>query len=95
MSFWHADATKAAFDIGEELLVVSDHQVVRVVTADQVLIETPAGERANAIVLDRTGELLSLALPDGRLVHLSMTDDQSLSPQVGRLPFSKQLWTIN
>ena len=92
---WHADTNQHSLASGVSVLVVSDDRAVRVVTADQLWIETPNGQRLSTVVLDRTGERLTLSLPDGATVHMSMSSDHSLDePQAG-LEFSRQVWVVN
>lgn len=92
---WHADTDTQSLATGARMLVVSDHRVVRVVTADQLSIETPSGNRLSAVVADRTGEKLVLALPDGTPVQLSLQSDCSLDEVQAGLDFSRQLWVVN
>lgn len=94
MALWHADIDAQAPAAGARLHVFSDHQVVRVLTADQLSIETPAGQRLAALVLDRTGDRLTLSLFDGASISLSIIADSSLSKQPEK-EFSGQLWIVN
>jgi|EndMetStandDraft_7_1072992.scaffolds.fasta_scaffold02820_2 hypothetical protein len=94
MSHWHADANAPIATAGTRLTVLSDHQVVRLVTADSLSIELPSGMRVEALVSDRTGERLSIVLDDGRPLDLSMSIDESLLPPgQQRTTFSRQVWT--
>jgi hypothetical protein len=77
------------------MLAVSGHGAVRVVTADQLSIETSNGQRLSALALDRIGSRLTLALPDGTPVSLSMPSDCSLDDEQEGLDFSRQLWVVN
>ena len=43
MTQWHADIDSANLSSGVKLTVASQHHVVRVVTADTLSIEAPAG----------------------------------------------------
>ena len=95
MSLWHADTNAASLAAGARMLVVSADRIVRVMTADQLSIETPGGNRLRAVVLDRTGERLTLGLPDGTPVRLSMRSDCSHDDTQAGLDFSRQLWVVN
>lgn len=95
MSLWHADMNGPTLTPGANLKIFSPHRVVRVVTADQMSIEMPGGNRLSAQVLDRTGSDLTLALPDGKAVKLSMLSDDSVGePEPGH-EFSQQSWIVN
>jgi hypothetical protein len=95
MSLWHAGIDTPSLVPGAHVKVFSPHRVVRVVTADKMSIETPAGDRWDALVLDRTGGDLTLVLTDGRAVKLSMVSDESISlPHPGQ-EFSQQRWIVN
>lgn len=75
--------------------MLSHHHVVRVVTSDTLLIQTPDGQRVSALVLDRTTGRLRLALPDGQIVSLALLSDDSLqAPDQGAV-FSQQKWLTN
>jgi hypothetical protein len=95
MAMWHADVNGPTLASGTNVVVFSPHRVVRVMTADQVLIETPQGNRISAIVLDRTGSTLTIALSDGRPVKLTMADDESLHSGIEVSVFSRQIWSVN
>jgi hypothetical protein len=94
MSLWHADTDGAALNRGARVLVRSEHRVVRVITADQLSIETPDGARLGALVLDRTAGQMRLSLFDGESMSLSMLSDASLEQQPGA-EFSHQVWVVN
>jgi hypothetical protein len=93
MTQWHADVDGAALGTGARLTVLSQHHVVRVVTADTLSIEAPDGQRFSAVVLDRTEGDIRLILDDGSSVALVMLLDESLLPP-GENPavFSRQVW---
>lgn len=93
MTQWHADIDKAGLAPGVRLTVMSDHQVVRVVTADTLSIETPNGQRLSAVVLERTGADIKLVQDSGEMFCLAMAVDESLHPP-GATPnvFSRQVW---
>jgi len=96
MTQWHADIDRSAVHSGAQLTVLSDHQVVRVITADTLSIETPAGPRLSAMVLDRTAGKIRLALGDGRAVTLEMLLDDSLHPAGEPTEiFSSQVWVVH
>src|SRR3569623_108575 len=96
MAQWHADIDGSTLTTGTKVRVLSDHQVVRVVTADTLSIETSSGPRISAMVLDRTEGKIRLALSDGRLATLDMLLDVSLHPP-HELPeiYSSQVWLVN
>ena len=96
MAQWHADTDGSTVTSGTKVRVLSDHQVVRVVTSDTLSIETPSGPRISAIVLDRTGRKIRLAFHDGRLATLEMFLDDSLhSPHEQPEIFSSQVWIVH
>lgn len=45
MSLWHAEIDQPKFVDGAKVTLLSDHRVVRVVTADTLSIETPTGHK--------------------------------------------------
>jgi hypothetical protein len=95
MSMWHADTNAPALNQGARVLVLSSHRVVRVLTADQLSIQTPSGDRVSAVVLDRTGAQMRLSFAEGDPISLSMISDESLERrQVGE-EFSRQVWIVN
>lgn len=95
MTQWHADLDAKTLRPGSAVTVLSHHHVVRVVTSDTLLIQTPDGQRVSALVLDRTGGRLRLALPDGQMVSLALLSDDSLqAPDQGTV-FSQQKWLTN
>lgn len=93
MSQWHASIDQPTLTSGVRLSVISDHHVVRVVTADTLSIRTPSGQRLAAMVLDRTASHLRLILDDGSAVSLDMLLDERLGA-AGDDPdvFSRQTW---
>jgi len=94
MTQWHADIDRSDLGPGARLTVLSDHHVVRVVTADILSIETPAGPRFSAVVQDRTAGDLRLVLSDGRASSLRIVLDESLHSRAVDIPkvFSRQVW---
>jgi hypothetical protein len=95
MSLWHADTAAERVSRGGTLIISSDHHVVRVVTADSLSIQLASGNRIAAVVVDRTGMAMRLALEDGAQLLLSMSGDESLLPPGEMQPtFSKQTWVV-
>ena len=94
MSLWHADLDGPALVSGAGVEVFNDHRVVRVVTSDQVSIQTPSGARLTAVVIDRTGDELTLSMPEASPVILSLIEDDSFAPKAGQA-FSRQVWVVN
>lgn len=94
MSQWHANIDGASLSSGVKLTVLSQHHVVRVVAADTLSIETPGGQRTQAVVLDRTGGGIRLMLDDGKAFTLEMLVDESLHSPARDRPavFSRQVW---
>ena len=96
MTQWHAEIDGPALVPGARLTVLSDHQVVRVVSADTLSIETPTGPRLSGMVLDRTASDIRLALGDGSCVCLEMQRDDSLQPPNAHgAVFSRQVWMVH
>jgi hypothetical protein len=93
MTQWHADIDQPELAEGTRLTVLSDHQVVRVVTADTLSIAAPSGDRVSAVVLDRTEGNIRLVFGDGRSASLGILVDESLHrPGDIRDAFSWQVW---
>ena len=93
MTRWHADIDRAGFATGARLTVLSPDELVRVLTADTFLIETPSGQRFSAVVFDRTGGALRMVLDDGVSVSLEILVDESLHPPANcPAVFSRQVW---
>jgi hypothetical protein len=96
VTHWHAAIDRPAIGLGTKLTVLSDHQVVRVITADSLSIEMPSGLRLSAVVLDRTAGDIRLALSDGRAVSLEILLDDNLRPSSERAAaFSSQVWEVH
>jgi hypothetical protein len=94
VSQWHADLDGATLARGARLTVLSDHRVVRVLTADTLSIETPDGQRFAALVVDRTAGDIRLVADDGPQVSLELLLDESLpSPEPTPGVFSRQVWS--
>lgn len=93
MTHWHADINAATLTSGATLTVLSQHHVVRLVTADTLAIDTTNGKCLSAVVLDRSDVGVRLDLGDGEHVVLGMLVDESLLPPgENRLAFSRQVW---
>lgn len=92
MTQWHADLGGPGLGAGTELTVQSHHHVVRVMTADTIMIQTPDGQRFSALVLDRTGPRIQLTLTDGRRSSLELLVDEAFRPQEAGAVFSSQTW---
>lgn len=96
MTQWHADVDAVPLARGAHLTVLSQHHVVRVLTADTLSIETPNGQRLSAVVLDRTEGDIRLVLEDGTPVSLGILVDESLLPPGGNNDvFSRQVWVAH
>lgn len=95
MTLWHADANGPRLAPGSEVLIHSPDRVVRVITADQLSIETTSGNRLTGTVLDRTGADLTLAMPESAPLHLSILSDNSLVASAEDAEFSRQLWLVH
>lgn len=94
MSKWHGETTSAALHDGAEVVVASDHSVVRIQTADQMTIETASRLRLMAVVIERTGDKLFAGLPDGTTFRMQMASDDSLGETDLSKVFSHQSWTV-
>ncbi|RYE08091.1 MAG: hypothetical protein EOP22_14905 [Hyphomicrobiales bacterium] len=93
MTQWHADIDEATMAVGVKLTVLSQHHVVRLITADTLSIQDTSGQRLSALVVRRTAGDLSLLLEDGRAFSLEMHTDESLQPPgVNPDTFSRQVW---
>lgn len=95
MTQWHADLDAKALRPGSAVTVLSHHHIVRVVTSDTLLIQRPDGQRVAALVLDRSGGRIRLALPDGQMVSLALQSDDSLQALEQGAVFSQQKWLTN
>lgn len=94
MSVWHADVDTPTLIAGSRVHVFGDHSAVRVLTADQLSIETPAGQRLHAMVLDRTGAALILSLGAGAPMKLSMIAEVGLAAAAPERA-THQHWVVN
>ena len=95
MAHWQAQVDSEGVGVGSQLRISSPHQVVRMVTADQLSIETSNGMRLTAIVLDRTGSQMTVSLLNGRSAHLWITSDHSLEHEDSQTEFSRQDWRVD
>lgn len=95
MSSWQADASSQSFASGVEILVISPHEQVRIVTADRLSIETPDRNRLSALVIDRTRDHLTLCLADGRPIRLSNHPSSDGSGGENGTSFSRETWVVN
>jgi hypothetical protein len=94
MSMWHCETNEASLHQGAQVLVASDHSVVRIQTADQMTIETSNRDRLMAVVIERAGDHLVLGLPDGTTFRMEIASDHALEfPQPSK-PFSSQSWKV-
>jgi hypothetical protein len=93
MSLWHAEIDQPIFVNGAKVTLLSDHRVVRVMTADTLSIQTPAGHKFSCVVEDRTGSDIRVILADGQPISLEMVIDESIHPPTaGKNIFSRQVW---
>jgi hypothetical protein len=93
MSLWHAEIDQPKFVDGAKITLLSDHRVVRVVTADTLSIETPTGHKFSGVVEDRTGSDIRMILADGQPISLEMVIDESIHPPTAsKNVFSRQVW---
>ena len=94
-STWHAYASRDMLAAGTEILVTGGHERIRIQTADQISIEMPDRNRLSAIVVERIGERVLLAIGDAAFVRLRV------APEVGSFDdfklsdgFSRQGWIV-
>lgn len=92
MTQWHAEIDRSVLAAGVRLTVMSEHHVVRVITADTLSIEIPGGQRLSAVVLDRTGGDIKLVQDNGQTFCLEMMLDESLHHGASPEIFSRQVW---
>jgi hypothetical protein len=57
---WHADIDEATMAPGVKLTVLSEHHVVRVITADTLSIQDSSGQCLSAVVVRRSAGDLNL-----------------------------------
>ncbi len=94
MPSWHAYTEQPTLAPNTEVLITGGHLPVRVMTADQLTIEMPGDRRLMAVVVDRTGERLTLALGDGTLLSLHMAPDSGFAHFQLSEGFSRQSWMV-
>ena len=96
MSLWHAEIDQPNFVNGAKVTLLSDHRVVRVVTADTLSIQTPTGHKFSGLVEGRTGSDIRLILADGQPISLEMVIDESIHPPTtSKNVFSRQVWVTH
>jgi hypothetical protein len=95
VSVWHADLNTPALVVGSHVNVFGDHQAVRVLTADQLSIATLGGQRLSAIVLDRTGAVITLSVAAGVPVSLSIVAQGQFAGSSRGAQTSHQEWVVN
>jgi len=96
MAMWHAYADRAALEPGTQVLVTGGHEAVTLRTADRITIELPDNQRLTAVVVDRSGEQLLLAVGEGPLFHLDASADPGGAFSGFKLSdgFSRQGWVV-
>jgi hypothetical protein len=93
MAVWHAHVDTHALATGSRVSVLSDHNRIRVMTADQMWIELPSGQRVVALVMDRSGGRMMLSAYDGVAYQMSALAGPTRDDP--REPFSHEVWLIN
>jgi hypothetical protein len=93
MAVWHAHVDTDALATGSRVNVLSDHNRVRVVTADQMWIESPDGQRIVTLVMDRSGGQMLLGAYDGTSYQMTALSEP-IDADTGQ-PFSHEVWLIN
>lgn len=95
MATWHAYASRPVLLSGTEILVTGGHDRVRLRTTDRLSIEMPDNNRLSAVVVDRTGDRLQIAVAGSPRIALEPTtgngafEDFKLSDW-----FSRESWTV-
>jgi hypothetical protein len=93
MVVWHAHLDTDALATGSRVSVLSDHDRVRVKTADQMWIESPDGQRTVVLVIDRSGKRMVLSAYDGASYQMSaLVGPTTVDP--GK-PYSHEVWLVN
>lgn len=93
MVVWHAHVDTQALATGSRVSVLSDHDRVRVKTADQMWIETLDGQRTVVLVMDRSGKRMALSASDGASYQMSaLVGPSTLDPGE---PFSQEVWLVH
>jgi hypothetical protein len=93
MVVWHAHVDTNALTTGSRVSVLSDHDQVRVMTADQMWIESPDGQRMVTLVMDRDGERMKLSAYNGESYQMSALVGPTPANRAG--PFSHEVWLVN
>lgn len=93
MAVWHAQVDTNALAAGSRVSVHGAHERVRVMTADQMWIELPSGQRIVTLVIDRSGRRIMLSAYDGASYEMSaLIGPTNTDP---REPFPHEIWLIN
>lgn len=95
MPSWHGYADRPALAPGTEILITGGHMAVRLLTADQVTIEMPDDRRLMAVVIDRTGEHLTLAIGEGEIVRLHIASGAGFAQFQLSDGFSRESWAVD
>ena len=95
MQSWHAYTTDAELRPGLEIIVTGGTEPVRLMTGDQMVIESSATRRVSGVIIDRTAEALVLGFADGRILRLHMVSDANLAEFKLSDGFSRQSWAID
>lgn len=95
MPSWHGYSAAPNLQPGTEILLTGGSVVVRVLTGDRITIEMPDSNRLAAVVVDRTGEELMIALHDGKIVKLHMVSDDGFADFRLSEGFSRQSWAVS
>lgn len=77
------------------MVIRSVHGTLRILTADQLVIEDPAGQRFTAVVVDRTESRLMLALTDGTILRLTLVSERPLSGPPSPYTLFEQSWILS
>ena len=92
---WNASANRLHLQSGTEVFVLSAHERVRIRTADILSIDMPDRTRLSAVVIDRTGGSLVLAVNGSTIVRLKLSEVNDADPTAGlSQEFPKQGWTV-
>jgi len=95
MQSWHAYTPDAELRPGLEIIVTGGTEPVRLMTGDQMVIESSATRRVSGVIIDRTAEALVLGFADGRILRLHMVSDANLAEFKLSDGFSRQSWAID
>lgn len=95
MPSWHAYADLPDLPPGTEILITGGHNMaVCMLTADQLTREMSGERRLSAVVIDRTGEQLTLALGDGEIVRLHVASAAGFAQFRLSERFSRESWVV-